>query len=363
MNMDSLQGVDPITGQVLWMRNDLAKSNHIYNDDQYIYTIEMLAEGVTGATRVFRLHDGVSVPAKDFSDHYTKRLKMFGRTILTADPEGAKVVLRLYDIITGQDRWKGTFAAGSLVLQPECDGLAGVVEPNGKVTIVDLNTLKVVCKDAQMKPEHLAKMHSITLLRDHKDVFIVCNADPDPLVQTNTLQSNLMPGSGLRALPVNGYIYSFDTASGELNWYNNAENQMLVLDEFENVPVVMLTSRYRKWDKPRIQQMYLAAIRSYDKRTGKMIWDKEDPNTTKYQQFHTIKVDARAGYVDLLSYNLRWRHALEGATGAGDGKKGDGKQGRGPGNVPIEEVTVPGGQPGILLPAPPPRVIRKRIEN
>ena len=182
-------------------------------------------------------------------------------------------------------------------------------------------------------------------------------------VQAGTLQSNLMPGSGLRSLPVNGYVYSFDAVSGEQNWYNNVENQMLVLDEFENVPVLLFTSRYRKWDKGRIQQMYLAAIRSYDKRTGKMIWDREDPNTTKYQQFHTIKVDARAGYVDLLSYNLRWRHALEGATGGDGGKKGDGRQGRGgPGTVPLEEVTVPGAVvPEILLPPPPPQVIRKRI--
>src|SRR5207245_1697054 len=87
LTSDALQGVDPITGQVLWVRNDMPKSSHMYTDATHIYTVEVGQEGNTGATRVFRLHDGVVEKTKDFSELYRNRLKMFGRTILTKDDD------------------------------------------------------------------------------------------------------------------------------------------------------------------------------------------------------------------------------------------------------------------------------------
>src|SRR5262249_36558091 len=128
--------------------------------------------------------------------------------------------------------------------------------------------------------------------------------------------------SGLRGLHVNGFLYSFDLKTGEQNWFNIADNQMILLDEFERIPVVLMTARYNKWlDQFRGSQVYMVAMRSYDKKTGKLLWNQED-QTNSRQQFHPLKVDARNGRVDLLSYNLRWSHFLEGTDGKGGGAPG-----------------------------------------
>lgn len=346
MTQEALHGVDPISGQVLWTRNDMPKAAHLYSDDQHIYTIEMGPDGTTGSTRVFRLHDGVTVPTRDFSDLYAKRLKISGNLILAQGEEGRGVSLRLYDILTGTDRYKGTFAPNSFFLEPECDDLAGVVEPNGKVTIVDLKAAKVLFT-TEMKVAHLGKIKTMHLLRDSKDIFIVCNNQLDQQVEPTSYTANFMPQSGLKGLGANGMIYSFDGKTGELNWYNNVENQVLLLDEFERIPVVILTSRYRQWQGGmRVAQENLTVMQSYDKKTGKLLFTRVDRNQGQIQQFHSVKLDARAGRIDLLTYNLAWTHRLDTAPGgAPNMPQGGGARG----GVPDDRAPI---GPGGLQPLP-----------
>jgi outer membrane protein assembly factor BamB len=378
LTTEGLIGVDPVTGQELWRRNDVSKNSHLYNDEQYIYTVEVALDGTPGTARVFRLHDGVTVPTRDFSDVYRTRVKMHGRTIVSGDSDGRGATLRVYDILTGKDLWKGTFAPGSKIMTPETDDLAGVVEPSGKAVVIDLNTLKTLTlkftpdaeekgKEVQplegIRPEHLQKAASVHLLRDHRDIYVVCSDPLDPtVVMQNTMQANLMPGMGLRALQVNGAIYSFDGQTGETNWYNSVQNQMLVLDEFEKVPVVLMTARFRKWTNQLMGQAnFITTVRSYDKRTGKLLWDKsEDNQAGRYVQFHAIKVDVRGGKVELINSSLTWTHSLiagpVGSAPAGGGGTGDGgKRTAAPrkGEVPLEEVTIPGVPPQVL-----PRLIK-----
>ena len=57
-------------------------------------------------------------------------------SLLAKEEDARGVTLRLYDILKGEDVWKQTFAAGSHVLQPDCDDLAGAVEPTGKTVVL-----------------------------------------------------------------------------------------------------------------------------------------------------------------------------------------------------------------------------------
>jgi len=182
---------------------------------------------------------------------------------------------------------------------------------------------------AQMKAEHLAnvkpeepgKGSPLSLLRDRHSFYVAINNPPDNKVQAGTMMSNLMPNTGLRALPVNGMLYSFN-GKGELNWYNEAPNQMLVLDEFRELPMVLLTSRYNKWLNGVPGQIQVAVdILIYDKQTGKRIYFKED-TTQGIQQFHSLVVKAQAGKVELRSYNLSLVFNLFGRADADKPKEG-----------------------------------------
>src|SRR5262249_41530880 len=154
-----------------------------------------------------------------------------GALVLVEKGDKGALMLRQYDILTGKDLWKKTFAAKSIPLTSHDEGLAGAVQPDGKVTVCDLAAQKERFT-TRMDPRHLAFVEKLPLFRDRRQVYVAC-AGPYEDVLKGSLTSNLMPETGLRSLPVNGELYAFDAATGELNWYNSAENLTIVLNHLD----------------------------------------------------------------------------------------------------------------------------------
>jgi hypothetical protein len=315
---DALVAVDPITGRTLWTRSDVNSRCHIFGDQQNIYVVETGSDGGASATRAIRAYDGVSVKVPDFAAAYQKRVRMIGRTILLSDTDAKNAVtLRLYDVLTGKDLFKETFAANSQVLRTEDSHFAGMVEPDGKVRVFDLRNQKEVLAGAKMDPKHLDKVQSLHLLADGKYFYVACNGPVDPNVaQWGGVQSNLMPGTGLRGLPVNGEVYCWEAGTAKEKWHNPVPNQMLVLDQFQDLPFVLFTSRYQKLNQNgNIRNVIqVVAVKSIEKRTGKMLYDND--NIPNGPNFHALTVDAKAGKIEFVGYQLKLIHELnsDGAT-------------------------------------------------
>jgi hypothetical protein len=309
----------------LWTRSDLSARSQILSDEHHFYVVELSADNNPSSTRVLRAQDGVSVKAPDFAVLYQKRMRMSGRNLLLFDTDDVKkkVYLRLYDVLAGKDLWKDEFPAKSIALQSEDPNLAGVVEPDGKLHVYDLRKQdKKELFTANLLPKHLEKVHGVTLLSDDKDVYVACNLEFDPqLMPWGGIQSNLMPGTGLRSLAVNGEVYSF-TRQGELNWHDPVHNQMLVMEHFKELPVLLFTSRYNKWANQGAARnvVYVVATQSIEKQSGKLKYWNEAVNSQQ-QQFHTINMDMKAGKIELISWNLKLVHQLLTPNGEKVGEK------------------------------------------
>jgi len=312
---DSLMAIDPLTGRTLWTRSDLSPRSQIMSDEDHIYVVELNNENNPSSTRVLRAQDGVSVKAPDFTAVYQKRLRMSGRHLLVSDNDNAnkKVSLRLYDILTGKDVWKEEFPAGSVALHSEDPNLAGMVEPDGKLHVYDVRNQtekKELFTGAKLEAKHLEKVEKISLLSDDKAVYIACNGPGNPDMQPwGGVQSNLMPGTGLRALSINGELYSFDRTSGELKWHNPVPSQMLVLEQFKEMPVLLFTARYNKWaNQGAIRNVInVVATETIEKQSGKLKYYNENPIN---QQFHSVTLDAKTGKIEMVSYQMKLVHTL-----------------------------------------------------
>ena len=140
LTSEALVGVDPVTGTELWRRNDVSKNSHLYNDEQYIYTIEVAIDGTVGTTRVFRLQDGVTMPTRDFSDIYRNRLRMNGRTILSSDGDGRGRVLRVYDILAGKDVYREVWENRSQIGLPIEAKLQSTSGPSSRIRASSLRS-------------------------------------------------------------------------------------------------------------------------------------------------------------------------------------------------------------------------------
>jgi outer membrane protein assembly factor BamB len=312
-----LVALDPIKGpeSVLWTKSDVSSMAHVFGDQEYIYVVEVNAEGKpTSATRAVRAADGFTLPVTDFVELYQKKLRIRGRTLLAQEesPNG-QIGLRLYDVQAGKDLWTKTFAPKSVLLRSDDSDLTGVIDPEGAVTIFDIRAQKEVLH-ATVKKEEIAKLENAHILSDRDLFYLVLNqpAEAIPGIQGGLL-SNVHPGMGV--LSVNGPVYAFDRDGGKVRWVNTVTNQMLVLEQFRELPLLLFTVRYGKFENQRLYRQ-VQVIEAIDKHSGKFVWPppgkKEMVHNTQ-QPFSAVRCDAKAGLVELEQFNFKMRFQLEGS--------------------------------------------------
>jgi outer membrane protein assembly factor BamB len=325
---DGLLALDPATGRTLWTRGDVSTRSQLFGDDDYIYLVEVGKDGTTGGGRAFRASDGVSVKVPDFATVYQKRVRTIGGRILLSEGDKA-LTLRLYDVATGKDVWKREFKGGAIALKCEDPNLAGVAEPDGTVTVIDLTTQKEILKSSIVK-EHLVKAEAVYLLDDPHQFYLAINGPKDannnpgvpgmpgmPAGMAGQIQSGLQPGSGMRSLPVDGFFYAIDRKTGQYNWYNEVKQQQIVLEHFREMPIVMFTARpYAMMGKGmRNWNQQVTNFRSYHKYSGKLL--AEDDNVSQNSMFYALNMDLRGGKIELLGYQMRVVHILPNHVAAG----------------------------------------------
>lgn len=328
---DALMAVDPITGRTLWVRGDVRSSARIFCDEGHVFIVEMGPAGTAAATRVLRLADGVTVPKlPDFAVIYQKKTRLLGRNILyvEAGPAGGQIA-KLYDPLAGKDVWSQTLIPGAILLQSAAPDLFGSIEidatkpTEAKLTVTNLRERKVVLT-SKMNTAHIEKMLSIALHSDGKDYFVLCNGPMNPQLAQfgSVVQPPILLNHGMRALGVNGYVYSFNGETGKLRWYNKVEDQMLILDRFEDMPVLLFASRYNRFARAGGGQINVLAVKTINKTNGKLIYDNDsDPNTMRTgsitqplpqgMNFHQLNIHPAEGRFDFVGHNMKLTHTVD----------------------------------------------------
>jgi outer membrane protein assembly factor BamB len=311
---DGLQGLDPVTGSVLWTRSDLSTRTQIFGDERTLYLVDARSDAQGGTSRAIRGSDGASVAVPEFHSAFQQRPRILGHRLLINefDPTGA-LVLRLYDVPTGKDLWKKTLAPQTTVLKTENPALVAYVDPRGKATVVDLRIPKEILQ-VTIAEAHADKLTGGMLLDDPWQYFFVLNKPNDQNVVGSTTSSNL---DRMRCTPVNGLVYAFDRETGRLDWYVQVSKQMLLLEQFQKLPMLLFSSNYRVPAGAPGNVANVIATLSIDKRTGKRIWDRPGDRTQPVLQrtpFHALQIDTKSGTIDLIAANYRLRHAIDDGT-------------------------------------------------
>jgi outer membrane protein assembly factor BamB len=305
---DGLVALDPITGATLWTRPDINPRSQIFGDGQHVFVVEMNQEGKPAGTRALNALDGTAVSVPDFAALFDKRLRVLGGNLLVSDTvTGGGVLLRLYDVRNGKDLWDRVFPAGSVLLRCEQPYLAGAVDPKGHLTVFDLRTQNTVL-EADVEPKSIDKAQGVALLQDRTQFYLLVNGPQDANVNPwGGPWSNLMPTTGIQSLPVNGMVYVFDRETGKFRWKNEVAQQMLMLESWDEMPVLLFTSRYQKLMGAGVNRWAVngVSVKVIDKHSGKMKYDQPELNNNNAQQFHAFSWDRNSGTIQLTSYNFK----------------------------------------------------------
>jgi tetratricopeptide (TPR) repeat protein len=256
-----LSALDPLTGDVLWVRHDIEPGAEIFGDDELVFVVP---PNDTEAL-VFRGLDGLEL-GKRAVPPANHRVASIGRNVVSWESGDMRESFHLVDIWAENEVWRRDFASGSKAFQLGQQVLA-VVEPEGRFALVNLDDGRLLI-DTPIEPEP-----QLT------DVFLV--ASPTRwLLFTNRFFPNHQNGISIHPLPngfnnplINGLAYGFDRKTGEKAWGAVAiEKQGLALEQPSELPIVTLASRIYERRAPRTGSTApFTSIMCLDKRTGRIV--------------------------------------------------------------------------------------------
>ena len=326
LTREGMMAIDPINGRTLWIRQDIPSDSHLLTDGLTISVITMdPATGKPSSVRGVRTVDGASVPVADCSVPLANKIRQQGSMILWVEESMAGRKLRLTEAVTMRDLWIRDLPAESLLVSADGESFTAVIEADGTLRVLDLASGKETMV-SRLDPRH-AKGTSPFAVSDDSKIYLGLHRQPEPIAG---IQSAFVPASGIGSKPIHGELYALDKSSGKVAWRTNCLQQSLVLENIGMIPVVILASRSNKpMPNNPATRIVQPAIRSYDKRTGKLLFEKETPSQ---QPLLAMAIDTRKGTVDLISPQNTITHQVADEPGAV--------------TPPIRDQALPGGGPG-----------------
>lgn len=326
---DGLVALNPADGKTLWTKANVSSRVQLVGDENYIYIYEQNSDGSPCTTRVVRALDGVTVEGiPDSSSLFAnpRKLKVFGRHVLVFDDTAKEKSFRMVDILTGKELWKRELDSKAIVLRSDESSLFGYVASNGEVVVFDTRTGDQVFKsklDEKKLAQHMDKVNEAILLSDHERFYIALNRP----VEANNGTVNAAVVHGMRQVKVNGPVYCFNKSSGKRLWYTDEqlENQMIIMDQFEDLPVLMAAVVY--YNNNNFGGSYGMRVMAIEKETGKAKFRKDLSQNNN--PFQAIVTDPKAGTIEMSSPSIRikFEPLAPRAGGSGNEKKDVGFKG------------------------------------
>lgn len=303
-----LLAVDPLSGQVLWTRDDLRAGSDLFGDDELLFVTPPHANEAA----VFSMLDGRELrqcPVPELK----QRIWTLGRRVLTwsTGPFGRsreqtptdgreKAQLTLVDPWTGKDVWQRDFEAGAQPWLVEGHEI-GVLEPQGRLTILALPGGDTILETKanpsggglfQTTPDgRPPSLQNIVLLRS-EDRYVLAANHLSPQVNAISVEPYY------RLVPINGCVYGFDRQTGKRIWKMEVKEQALRLDQPGELPVLTFFNRLRT--KQGNTYKTTTKMLLLDRRTGHVLHDQTtSKSASSAYEIHADPDDRR---VEIRSY-------------------------------------------------------------
>ena len=101
-------------------------------------------------------------------------------------------------------------------------------------------------------------------------------------------------------------------------WHSSKtlDNQMLVLEQFDLLPIMLLSTRYNEMIDGGVQgSRWQTLTQSLHKETGKLVFDSGARPSTANPQFDAFSIDLRCGTINLFGFSTTIQHYID------DGRK------------------------------------------
>jgi outer membrane protein assembly factor BamB len=293
--------LEPASGEVRWARKDAPAAFDVFGDEETIYTVETGVGDAIGSVRAYRISDGAVVAIPPAAAVYKRRVQILGGKILARDEApGGGLRLRVYDIRSGKDVWSRDFPPGSKLLDATRTPWCAVAAPDGKVALLSLDT-GTPAGELAVAPRDMEKA-TATVLADADQVYLAWATEQTPEM---TAQEASQCRPGLAVVRLNGMLYAFDRRGGALRWTSATPAQHLLVEEFEELPILLCATRTQQNMAPG-GAIQIKALRSLDKHSGKLLYNREI--IPEVELFQSLRANPETGTVELVGPTMVLRH-------------------------------------------------------
>lgn len=320
---EGMMGVDPLTGRTLWVRQDISADCQVITDGLVISIISTdPVSGKPAGVRGFRAVDGASVGVPDCSIPLANKIRLDGSNILWTEETASGKKLRLTEAVAMRDIWVRDLPPETIMVSTSGESFTAIIGPDGTLRVVDLASGKETLV-ARLDPRH-TKDSAPFAVSDAARVYIGLHKQPEAAAQ---VQSAFIPASGINTRTLNGELYAIEKATGKMAWRANCHLQSLVLENLPMLPVIVMASRSNKpIPNNPAARILQTTIRTYDKRTGKLLFEKDASNQ---QVLQSMRIDTRKGTLELVTSQNTITHQVVEEPGAAA--------------PPIRDQALPGG--------------------
>jgi hypothetical protein len=258
-DQDELKCVDPLSGVVLWARNDVPIGCELFGDGELAFA----ADVANRTAYVIRVKDGQLLGKRDLPRG--EWLITTGRNIAqinyTTNHGNRIIAVTITDIWSGKSIYQAELPVTSQVSVVEPNQIA-IYEPSGAFHLIDVATGDALL-DKQL--ESANDLQAIQTLRfdDKFYLFVSGPAQPQirPLGQPTDFPIN------------NGQVYAFDLKTKESLWPGPAtvRNRGIIMQQPAGIPLLVFADRQQTRDAMNggVLQMRLLCL---DRRTGETVY-------------------------------------------------------------------------------------------
>jgi len=282
--MRSIVAVDPVSGESLWVRQDIPPRSEVFGDEQYMFVLSPESSEAS----VYRAIDGqllgvrkVPRPKSDdpfggqFGGHSAfsnSGIDFIGRNVLTWEQGKDGRVLALFDPWQQRAVWLSrTFASGARVSVVGSEAV-GVLEPTGHFVLVALADGRTIADlNLEVRPRSSVTDLVVTRMGDQ---YIVLAHDNRVLGNGNQDQG-FQPPQGMFCYPVRqARIYALDL-QGKLAWPApvDVDHQQFLLSQPGQLPVLFFAVYH--YDNRGGQMTVRTSLVAVDRRNGRIVYDKD----------------------------------------------------------------------------------------
>lgn len=303
--------VDPLTQQPLWSRDDILADAEVFGDDELLLVQQDRAQEGKRYLAL-RTADGSLVDGLNVPELFANRLRTVGRRVLRFSETAEGSVLRLYDPLRQVDTWSLTVRPKSTLVESLVPNVVAVAEPDGKVQAFSLTTGEQLFSKL-LDSSVASPMSPLYLLADALHWYLAFALPGEDENRPARFFGPAYAAPALRTIRVNGPLLALDRSTGELRWRTDVPMHGLILEQFEELPLLLFASlkEVRVPQRGNNQGHFrnVSALLALDKRDGRVIDASESSNGTVYT---ALRVDAGAGRIELIGHPLKTIFQLRG---------------------------------------------------